>query len=178
MSDPGDSAGLLDRPIGSCDLLALGKGDDAVPRLVVEVWLIVPTPEGPRVLLLERSKARGGFWQSVSGRVEADDATLRHAALREIREETGISDVSRIIDLERSVCFEGFVSGRPFRKHVLAALLPEDTTTAAVVLSEEHVQARLLPFDEAIEHLRFPENREDLAGLRALLGGASDAPGD
>lgn len=42
------------------------------------------------VLLLERSQ-RPGFWQSVTGSLDAPDEPLAHAARREVLEETGLA---------------------------------------------------------------------------------------
>lgn len=43
-----------------------------------------------QVLLIERAD-KAGFWQSVTGSIEAEDLDLRATAIREVREETGLS---------------------------------------------------------------------------------------
>jgi lipoyl(octanoyl) transferase len=157
---------LLTRPID----VPLGEGTPASPRLVVDIWPAVATAEGWRVLMLRRSPRRGGFWQGVSGRVEAFDASLQAAALREIREETGLAAGVEILDLGRWVDFDGKLSGRRFRKRSLGAVLPAGTTVAGVILSDEHVEARLLPFEAARALVEIPSNLEELDLLRARLG--------
>ena len=42
-----------------------------------------------KVLLIERAD-KAGFWQSVTGSIETEDATLRDTAIREVMEETGL----------------------------------------------------------------------------------------
>ena len=42
-----------------------------------------------QVLLIERAD-KAGFWQSVTGSIEAEDLDLRATAIREVREETGL----------------------------------------------------------------------------------------
>ena len=42
------------------------------------------------VLLLQTNKARGSFWQNITGGVESFDHTIQEAALREIEEEIGV----------------------------------------------------------------------------------------
>ena len=162
---------------------SLGEGTAASPRLVVETWLAVPLA-GPRagplagrartfsVLMLKRAALHGGFWQGVSGRVERFDASLAAAALREIREETGLNEGVEILDLGRWIEFESPFSGVPFRKRSLGAVLPAATTAASVALSEEHDEARLVTFDQARTLVRFPENVEELSALESRLAAA------
>jgi 8-oxo-dGTP pyrophosphatase MutT (NUDIX family) len=154
---------LIDDPPGH-----LGKGSGGDPRLVVEAWLAVRTEQGWRCLLLRRTPQGGGFWQGVSGRVEAHDASLRAAALREIREELGVSAGIEILDLGQWIDFRG-ISGMRFRKRSLGAILPPGTTPETVRLSDEHDAAVLVRFDEARARLRFPENADEVRALEAAL---------
>jgi lipoyl(octanoyl) transferase len=155
---------------------SLGDGTAAAPRIVVDVWLAVPHPGGWRMLMLRRTPEEGGFWQGVSGSVEAYDAHLEAAALREIGEETGFGPGIRVIDLGRWIDFSGLRSGRALRKRSLGALLPADASPETVRLSDEHDAARLTTFAEARALVRFPENREEVAALEArVLNGLGTA---
>jgi 8-oxo-dGTP pyrophosphatase MutT (NUDIX family) len=152
----------------------LGEGTAESPRLVVDVWPAVPTADGWRVLLLKRTPRRGGFWQGVSGRVETFDASLEAAALREIREETGLAEGVEVFDLGRWVEFVGPRSGLRFRKRSLGAVLPAGTTPTSVRLSDEHLEVRLLPFAVAKSLVSFPVNVEELGILEGMLSGPRD----
>ena len=57
-------------------------------KLPLSVLVVVHTAE-LEVLLLERA-ARPGFWQSVTGSLDAPEEPFEMAAARELREETGI----------------------------------------------------------------------------------------
>jgi 8-oxo-dGTP pyrophosphatase MutT (NUDIX family) len=147
----------------------LGDGTPERPRVVVDVWLAVPTDAGWRALMLRRAPERGGFWQGVSGRVEADDDSLAHAARREIREEIGLSDGVAVLDLGRWIEFTGPRSGLCFRKRSLGATLPAGTRPETLVLSHEHDRARLVTFEEARGMIAFPENAAELEALERRL---------
>lgn len=160
-----DDAPVLDAPLGP----DVGDCSEAAPALLVEVWLAVPTQDGWRALMLLRSRVRGGFWQGVSGRVEHDDGSLRRAALRELGEELGLDDGIALTDLGTWYVFQSAFSGRWFRKRSLAARLPAGTSPATITLSEEHVEARLVTFDDARALVRWDENVAELHALERQL---------
>ncbi len=56
------------------------------------IQVLLRTPEGT-YLLLKRIEREGGFWQPVTGFIEPGESPV-HAALREVREETGL-DLTR-----------------------------------------------------------------------------------
>lgn len=147
----------------------LGDGTPQRPRLVVDTWLGVRAARGWQVLLLLRRPEEGGFWQGVSGSVEAADLTLGRAARREILEETGYEAGVQVFDLGRWIPFVSPLSGQSFVKRSLGAVLPAHAGPATLRLSEEHSEARLATFDEARALVRFPVNLDELAWLEARL---------
>lgn len=54
----------------------------------VSVLVLIHTPD-LQVLLIERAD-KAGFWQSVTGSIEVEDAHLQATAIREVQEETGL----------------------------------------------------------------------------------------
>ena len=62
-----------------------------MPNLKVQVFVFTDT-EPRQYLLLRYNDQKGGYWQPVTGSVEAGE-TLEQAALRELWEETGLSGI-------------------------------------------------------------------------------------
>jgi lipoyl(octanoyl) transferase len=89
-----------------------------------------------RVLVLKRAAARGGFWQPVTGRVEAGERPDR-AALRELREETGLEATTEPIDVPHAFALPSTTPGAPrlAREFPFVARVPD---AAPVTLSDEH----------------------------------------
>ena len=129
----------------------------------VEAYLVAGEPRN--VLLLKRTDARGGFWQPVSGRIEAWDPDAGVAARREVFEETGFVVEGKPVDLAWSFAFAGR-DGRTWRVHAYGLPLPGIRPPR---LSDEHTAFRWLPLREASSWLAFEDNRQALRRLEWLV---------
>lgn len=123
--------------------------------------------------LLRREPA--GFWQSVTGSLLADEAHLK-AALREVREETGLDASSGLTD---SAIINHYPIHPAWRhryapevttntEHVFGLLLPERVDI--VLDPAEHVDYRWLPREQAAE---LAGSTTDRAAILALVPASS-----
>jgi dATP pyrophosphohydrolase len=123
-------------------------------KIPVSVLVVVHTAD-LEVLLLER--ARGpGYWQSVTGSLDSEDEPLERAALREVKEETGIDGAgARLTRWSVDYRFEIYARWRHRfapgvlhnHEHFFSLALPR---RAAVTLSpDEHLNFAWLPWREA-----------------------------
>lgn len=115
---------------------------------------------GFRYLMLKRNPKKGGFWQPITGNVELSE-TYKQAAIRELREETGITEFIRVFDTGYS--FEFFDDNRQQHEKIFAV---EIKTKAEVTLSEEHTKFQWATKDECLtKYLKYPGN---ITGLKIL----------
>lgn len=135
-----------------------------------ESVLVVIHTSACDILLLERV-APSGFWQSVTGSLEAGE-TPRQAALREIAEETGIhAQNASLRDWRRSHCFEIRPEWRARyapdvthnTEHVFSLCLPH--RCAVTLAPDEHVRYAWLKRDAAAARVFSWTNREAILGL-------------
>ena len=127
------------------------------------MYVLVYALDPPRVLLLRRPAAKAAGWQSVTGRVEPDDADLAAACLREIREETGLPPPERLVDLGLERRFQGY-DGVTYHQRSFAARYARPLPVAR---TPEHEEARWATREEALALVRWDTDREALAWLAA-----------
>jgi 8-oxo-dGTP pyrophosphatase MutT (NUDIX family) len=118
-------------------------------------------PSGVRYLILQYN---AGHWDFPKGNRERRESSI-DTARREIREETGIADVTFVPHFNRHVTYYYRREGELV--HKVVEFLLARTVTETVRISAEHLGYLWLPFNQALRRLTF-ENARDV--LRAAHG--------
>jgi dATP pyrophosphohydrolase len=149
-----------------------------VHKIPESVLVVIYTPE-LEVLLIERAD-KPGFWQSVTGSLDAPDEPLLQTATRELFEETGIvADGERIVlrDWHLSNIYEIYPVWRHRygpgvthnTEHVFGVCVPR--TTPITLSAREHLQYRWLPCIDAADRCFSSSNAEAILQLpRRIVG--------
>ena len=124
-------------------------------------------------LLLKRVEERGGFWQGVTGAPEKKEKIIE-AAKRELLEETGfVAEIIFKIDYTYSIDV-GDVKGSMYAPDVKD--IPEYVFLARVhegsipVLDPiEHIEWKWCTFNEAVNLLKWEENKRALEIIQSVL---------
>ena len=150
-----------------CNLIWLNMNNNKEIKTNNQVEVIVfrkAEKETFLFLILKRVPERGGFWQPITGNVREEES-FEDAALRELREETGIVDVIELIDTEYS--FEFFDDNRQQTEKVFGAEVPAD---ARINLSSEHTEYKWMTSEIALSwYLKYLGNKEGLKKLVVKL---------
>jgi len=134
-------------------------------KIPESVLVVVHTPRLD-VLLLERA-GQPGFWQSVTGSREPEDADLAATARRELREETGLS-AGLLEDWRLVNRYEIWPQWRARyapgvthnTEHVFGFRI--DRPIAVTLDPAEHVDQLWLPWERAMAKVFSPTNRDAL----------------
>lgn len=173
----------MDRELGAT--LPLAQVQDALVQAFAEVFdaELLPAPRPmqtvsvaavrsgrgvPQVLVLERTEARGGFWQTVTGRVEPGE-TPAQAARRELIEETGARLDVLPLGYEHDFALGEDLPPKLVRETGFWARWPRGREVAR---GNEHRQDAWLPLDEALDRLPFRGLQE---GARRAVAAFSQA---
>ncbi|MCU0868143.1 MAG: dihydroneopterin triphosphate diphosphatase [Burkholderiales bacterium] len=149
-----------------------------IPRSV----LVVIHTEALQVLLIERADHRG-FWQSVTGSVDADDEPVRDTAVREVREETGLDATAfRLVDWQFVNEYDIYPQWRwryapgvtRNSEHVFGLVLP--APVPVTLAPREHVAQVWLPWEEAARRCFSPSNAAAIRQLPARMDAAATRP--
>ena len=136
-----------------------------IPRSVL---VVIHTP-ALDVLLIERAD-RPGYWQSVTGSLDAEDEPLAATAWREVAEETGIT-TGTLADWQHTNDYEIYATWRHRyapgvtrnTEHVFGLLLPQPVPVT--LNPREHLAHQWLPWEEAAARCFSPSNA---AAIRRL----------
>ena len=134
-------------------------------RLPIQVQAILFRESNEKIqyLVMKRTPEREGFWQPVTGGLEEGETRVE-ALRREVLEETGIKDFVRIIE---DVHYFEYSDSHFIKEYVFGA---EISSTEKVVLDgSEHSEFRWCSFQEALDLLKWKENKEALLRLNEVL---------
>jgi lipoyl(octanoyl) transferase len=137
----------------------------SVAMRTVSVTLLRGHGPKAQVLVVRRIPERGGFWQTITGRVEPNEPPEQTAA-RELQEETGLKLPVRSLDYRHAFALGEILPPMLAEETAFAAWLPEGHT---VRLSPEHDAFEWLDAPAALERLPYRGLREGVKRALALL---------
>jgi bis(5'-nucleosidyl)-tetraphosphatase len=107
----------------------------------------------------------GRHWDYAKGHLEEGESAWQ-AAVRELREETGIKQVDRVGKFERAMHYFFYSPGKG-RVHKTVTFFLGRTKVREVTISHEHSGHAWLTYDEALAKLTYDNAREMLAAAEA-----------
>jgi bis(5'-nucleosidyl)-tetraphosphatase len=107
-----------------------------------------------------------GHWDFVKGNVEPNE-TEQETVIRELREETGITDAKFIEAFKEKIDYFYRRQGTTIHKEVIFYLM--ETNTETVKISYEHVGYIWLNYQQAMEKLTFKNARDVLQKAHKLM---------
>lgn len=127
----------------------------------IQAWIYRPAEE-ILYLLLKRREDREGYWTPVTGHVEKGERTL-DALYREVQEETGIANLSYVLDLR--IPFRFSKNGEEYEEHCFGVQVDTDT----VHISNEHSAYEWLDYGSALSRLKWDEHKRTLEVLNDMV---------
>ena len=105
-------------------------------------------------------------WDFVKGKMEKGE-TSHETAIRETKEETGISDVEFIDGFEEEIEYYFYADNQEIHKKVIFFLGKTETTE--IILSHEHLDFIWLEFDNALNKTTYENAKKLLKKSKAFL---------
>ncbi len=144
-------------------------------RLPIQVQIIVfrKVNNSYEFLLLKRIPEKGGFWQAITGGLE-DGESIERAIMREIKEESQITEIKRLIKKVDFHQFESQTHKEPkgiwLSEFVFGAEVDKNTeVNISNNIYKEHTEFKWCTFEEALELLKWDSNKESLEKLNNIL---------
>lgn len=103
------------------------------------------------------SRTKKDYWDLPKGHVEEGEK-LEKTAEREIKEETGLTDIEFINGFEETIKYFFKAEGKNILKFVTFYLVK--TKNKDIKISEEHIGYQWCPYEETIEQLTFKNAKE------------------
>jgi len=127
--------------------------------------IIIFRKEGSKVLFLLLHYP-SGHWDFVKGKMEEGEST-HETAVREAKEETGITDITFLKDFEEWIKYDFQYQGELVHKKVVFFLA--ETRTKEVMISHEHLDYTWMDYNTSMEKTTFDNAKTVLTRAQMLL---------
>ncbi|MGQ0794616.1 MAG: bis(5'-nucleosyl)-tetraphosphatase [Nitrosopumilaceae archaeon] len=107
-----------------------------------------------------------GHWDFVKGNIEESEK-LKQTVVREVKEETGISDIEFINGFEDKIEYHYQRDGNLVHKEVVFFLAR--TKTIDVKISHEHLGFVWVTFDDAIKKITYKNSKQIMDKIKKLV---------
>ena len=107
-----------------------------------------------------------GHWDFIKGKMEKGEST-HETAIRETKEETGITDITFLENFEEWIKYEFQYQGELVRKKVVFFLA--ETKTKEVMISHEHLDYTWMDYNTSMEKTTFDNAKTVLTRAQTLL---------
>jgi len=121
--------------------------------------------EGSKILFLLLHYP-SGHWDFVKGKMEDGEST-HETAIREAREETGITDITFLKKFEEWIKYDFQYQGELVHKKVVFFLA--ETKTKEVIISHEHLDYTWMDYNTSMEKTTFDNAKTVLTRAQTLL---------
>lgn len=120
-------------------------------------------------LLLRRVPTDGGFWQPVTGKIEAGEH-VRDAAIREVEEEAGIT-IDDLLHISDDIVHEQEWGDDTIVGRDVVYAFEAPAHIEATLSESEHDAHDWLTLDAALERLKYDGNKESLRQVHSYALG-------
>ena len=107
-----------------------------------------------------------GHWDFVKGKIEKGEST-HETAIREAKEETGITDITFLENFEEWIKYDFQYQGELIHKKVVFFLA--ETKTEEVMISHEHLDYTWMDYNTSMEKTTFENAKTVLTRAKMLL---------
>lgn len=121
--------------------------------------------EGSKILFLLLHYP-SGHWDFVKGKMEKGESTHK-TAIRETKEETGITDITFLENFEEWIKYDFQYKGELVHKKVVFFLA--ETKTKEVKISHEHLDYTWMDYSTSMEKTTFDNTKTILSRAQTLL---------
>ncbi|MDD2806986.1 MAG: NUDIX domain-containing protein [Patescibacteria group bacterium] len=124
--------------------------------------------QGIRYLLLHHG---GSYWNFPKGRQEAGETEIE-SALRELHEETGITDIKIVDGFKEEYDYDfdsEIINGVREKKYKTAIFFLGEVASAEITISSEHIDSGWFDYDKALERSFFQQGQNLLKKANQFL---------